>query len=444
MDDPVRLEEQLVDIAELCNREALANGATAAETGVSTSTGLSVTVRMRDVETIEHIRDKSVGVTVYIGRRKGSASSSDFSAAALADTVKAACAIARYTGEDEYAGLADAALMATEFPDLDLHHPWSVDAEDAISIAKEMEATARDADARIVNTEGATLGTHETAHAYANSHGFVGARLSTRHSLSCVVIAQDDAGMQRDYWYDTARCAGDMLAPAEIGRMAAERTVARLSPRRVETGTMPVLFSADIASSLFGHLIGAIRGGALYRKATFLLDRLDTQIFPAGFRIHEQPLLRRGAGSVAYDGEGVATRDRDIVNDGVLKGYVLSSYSARRLGLITTANAGGVHNLTIAPGGRSREQLIRQMHRGLLVTELMGMGVNTVTGDYSRGMGGYWIDGGEIQFPVEEITIAGNLKDMFMNIVAVGSDVDARGNTRTGSVLIDSMTVAGS
>ena len=444
LDDPDRLCQQLAELAQLCVDKARAAGATAAEAGVSTSAGLSVTSRNLEVETIEHIRDKGVGLTVYFGQRKGTASTSDFSMAAIDDTVEAACQIAKLTGDDEYSGLADAELMATSFPDLDLHHPWrEMSAERAIELAIEAEQAGLEVDKRIVNSDGASVGSHDTSHAYVTSHAFVGARNSTRHSLSCRLIGEDEAGMQRDYWYDTGRSMENMDAPAAIGKKAAERTLARLSPRTVATGQYPVLLPPEVAAGLFGHFIGAIRGGSLYRKATFLLDMLGKQVFSPHLRIHEQPHLLGASGSAAYDGEGVATAPRDIVRDGELLGYVLDSYSARRLGMQTTANAGGVHNLTIDPGDQDAEALLIDLNTGVLVTDLMGMGVNTVTGDYSRGASGFWVQDGVISHPISEFTIAGNLRDMFMNVVAVGTDVDTRGNIRTGSVLLNGMTIAG-
>lgn len=444
LDDPQRLCEQLADLAELCVAEARNKGASGSEVGASASNGLSVTVRLGEVETVEYIRDKALGITVFFGHRKGSASTSDFSHEALRETVAAACSIARHTGEDPCAGLADANLMATHFPDLDLHHPSGLDADAAIEMATRADNAARSRDTRITNSDGASVGSHETAHAYSNSHGFTGTSLSTRHSLSSSVIAQDSAGMQGDYWYDTSRRLSDMMPPEDVGVRAADRAVSRLSARQVPTGTYPVLLSPQMATGFFGHFIGAIRGPNLYRKASFLVDTEGEQIFPSGFRIHEQPHLKCAAGSAAFDGEGVATTARDIIADGVLQGYVLNSYSARRLGRSTTANAGGVRNLTIEPGEHNAAALLKTMDKGLLVTELMGMGVNTVTGDYSRGAGGFWIEDGEARFPVQEITIAGNLRSIFAGISAVGSDVDTRGNIRSGSVLLSPMTVAGS
>ncbi|MFZ5593935.1 MAG: metalloprotease PmbA [Pseudomonadota bacterium] len=423
--------------------EARNQGASAAEAGVSLETGLSVTVRLGEVETIEYNRDKGLGVTVYFGTRKGSASTSDFSPEAVRETVRAACGIARYTAEDEYAGLADAALMAREIPDLDLCHPWDISAEQAIELARQCEDAARGCDARITNSEGASLSSHQGYRVYGNSHGFIGAYPSTRHSLSCSVIGGEGEQMQRDYWFTVARASGDLEAAQQVGQRAAQRTLRRLDARRLPTCQSPVIFSAEIATSLLSHFTGAIRGGALYRKASFLLDHLGKQVFPVHVHIHEQPHLKKALASAPFDNEGVATGARDIVRAGVLQGYVLDSYAARKLGMQTTGNAGGVHNLIIDPGTLDLPGLLKRMNKGLLVTELMGMGVNTVTGDYSRGAAGFWVENGEIQYPVEEITIAGNLRDMFMRIAEVGNDIEVRGSIRTGSILIEEMTIAG-
>ena len=433
------------EIAAAALKEARRLGASSAEVAISSSAGLGVNVRMGEVETIEHTRDKALSVSVYIGQTKGSASTTDFSSAAVNECVAAACRIARHTSEDPFAGLADAALMATDFPDLDLYHPWDIGPEAAIEIALEAEAAARNLDTRIVNSEGAGVNRLEGVQVYANSHGFSAGYPSSRHSISCAVIAGDDHGMQRDYWYSLSRDAARLENAADIGRQAAERSLKRLGARRLSTRSVPVLFAAQIASGLLGHFIAAIRGGNLYRKASFLVDALGTSVFPDHVRIHEQPHLPAAVGSSAYDSEGVATRDRDLVLGGVLQGYVLSSYSARKLGMQTTANAGGVRNLTAdpSPGEAGLDALLASMGSGLYVTELMGMGVNTLTGDYSRGAAGYWVEAGVIQYPVEEITIAGNLRDMFAGIQAIGVDQDIRGNTRTGSVLIDNMTLAG-
>ncbi|MEK7207763.1 MAG: metalloprotease PmbA [Pseudomonadota bacterium] len=458
VDDASR--ERLTALVREVLAEAKQQGATTAEVGVNISQGLSVSVRLGEVETVEHTRDKGLGLTVYFGQRTGSASTTDFGREALRDTVRAACAIARHTAEDDCSGLADPDRLAREIPDLDLHHPWNPGVDKAIVLARECEAAARGVDKRITNSEGASLSTHEGLEVYGNTHGFLGAVAGSRHSLSVSVIAQDDAGMQRDYWYTAARDARALDAPAMVGRLAANRTLKRLNARRLSTRQCPVLYEAPIAGSLLSHFVGAIRGGALYRQASFLLDSLGKKIFTDFVRIHEQPHLKGALGSAAFDGEGVATVPRDLVRDGVLLGYVLDSYSARKLKVPTTGNAGGVHNLTITPGsddsrdggGRAASgtaaddlaALLKRMGTGLFVTELIGFGVNTVTGDYSRGAAGFWVENGEIQYPVEEITIAGNLREMFLHLAAVGSDVDRRGNIRTGSILIENMTVAGS
>ena len=341
------------------------------------------------------------------------------------------------------AGLAPAEHMAREVPDLDLFHPWALSAEQAIELARTCEDAARAVDVRIRNSEGATVSSHHGLRAYANTHGFSGAYRSSRHSISCSVLGEQDGGMQRDYWYSVARARADLEAPEAVGRRAGERAVRRLGARRLSTRHVPVVFIAEQATGLFGHFVNAVRGPSLYRNASFLLDHLGRRIFPEFLRIHEQPHLPRALGSAPFDNEGVATRPRDLVEHGVLAGYVLDSYSARRLGRETTGNSGGVHNLTVEPGTLDLPALLRRMDTGLLVTELMGHGVNIVTGDYSRGASGFWVEGGEIAYPVEEITIAGNLRDMFQAIAAVGNDVDTRGNIRSGSVLIERMTVAG-
>ncbi|HEX2237813.1 MAG TPA: metalloprotease PmbA [Gammaproteobacteria bacterium] len=433
----------LKGLAELVLDEAKRQGATSAEVDVSVNSGLSVTARLGAVETLEHHKDQGVAVTVYLGTRKGSSSSSDLDAGALKETVRAACRIARYTAEDECAGLADAALMAHDYPDLDLDHPWNLSAEQAIGLAIECETAARDTDPRISNSEGATVSHLRGTAVYGNTHGFIGGYRATRHSLSCAVIGQQMNHMQRDYWYSVARDSRLLDSPQTVGRIAAERTLKRLGARRLGTCQAPVLFEAGVARSLLGHFVGAVSGGALYRKASFLLDHAGKQVFPNFVHIHEQPHLKRSLGSAPFDDEGVATQPRDLVIGGVLQGYVLSSYSARRLGLKSTGNAGGVRNLIIDPGTCDLAGLMKQMDTGLLVTELIGHGVNMVTGDYSRGAAGFWVEGGEIQYPVEEITIAGNLKDMFLGLQAVGNDIDKRGNIRSGSILIERMTVAG-
>lgn len=437
--DKTRLEALVREILA----EAQVQGASAAEAGVSFDVGLSVTVRLGEVETLEYHRARGLGVTVYFGQRKGSASTSDISPAAVRETVRAACGIARYTAEDACAGLADPERLAREIPDLELDHPWNITAERAIELARECEDTARAADARITNSEGASVATHRSLRVYGNSNGFIGGYPSTRHSISCTVVARQGDRMQRDYWYSVAREHAGLESPAAVGRRAAERTVRRLGGRKLATCKAPVLFVPELARGLLGHFVGAIRGASLYRKASFLLDHLGKQVFPPYLRIHEQPHLKRALGSAPFDNEGVATQARDVVRDGRLEGYVLDSYAARRLGMQTTGNAGGVHNLTVEPGALDFPGLLREMGTGLLVTELMGQGVSIVTGDYSRGAAGFWVEDGEIQYPVEEITIAGNLRDMFQQVVAVGNDVDTRGSIRTGSWLIESMTIAG-
>ena len=434
-----KLERLVADILA----EAKQQGASAAEAGLSVDQGLSVNVRLGEVETIEHHRSQGLGVTVYFGQRKGSASSTDLSAQAVKETVAAACRIAQHAAEDEYAGLPDADALATEFPDLDLHHPWGLAVEDAIELAKTCEDAARGYHPAIVNSEGANLNTYQGLRVSGNSLGFLHGYPSSRHSLSCSVIGERGDAMQRDDWWTVARDAAELESAEAVGRKAAERTVRRLDAQTLSTRQCPVVFAADVAGGLVGHFIGAIRGGNLYRKSTFLLDHLGKPVFPAFMHIHEQPHLRKGLGSAPYDGEGVATRAHDLVKDGILQSYVLSTYSARKLGLKTTGNAGGVHNLIVEPGELDLPGLLRQMGTGLLVTELMGQGVNILTGDYSRGAAGFWVENGEIQYPVEEITVASNLKDMYLNIAAVGNDVDLRGNTRTGSILLAEMTVAG-
>lgn len=434
---------ELESLVEQVLTEADRLGASAAEAGVSLEAGLSVTVRLGEIETLEYHRDRGVGVTVFFGQRKGSASTSDFAPHAVRETVRAACDIARYTSEDTCAGLADAALMARDVPDLDLCHPWDIDAERAIVIAQRCEAAARAADERITNTEGATISSHQGLRVYGNSHGFVGGYPSTRHSISCSVIAGRDDQMQRDYWYSVARRHEDLDDAELVGRIAAERTLRRLNGRKLGTRQVPVIFAAEIATGLFRSFTSAIRGSSLYRKSSFLLDHLGKQVFPAFMHIHEQPYLRGALGSAAFDSEGVATQTRDLISEGILQGYVLDSYSARKLGMQTTGNAGGVHNLTIDSGAQDFTALVREMGTGLLVTELMGQGVNMVTGDYSRGAAGFWVENGTLQYPVEEITIAGNLAEMFKGIVGIGRDIERRGSKQVGSILIDKMTVAG-
>jgi PmbA protein len=436
-------QQDLQDFVTLALAEARGLGASDAEVGVSVETGLSVTARLREVETLEYQRDRGMGVTVYRGKRKGSASTGDLSAAAIRDTVAKAYSIAGFTAEDEAAGLPEPDTLARDFPDLDLFHPWSIDPDAARDQAIACEAAALDADPRIGNSEGASLSTHRGLRVFGNSLGFLGSTATTLHSLSCVVVAESGDEMQRDYWYSTVRDWRDLEDGVSIGKQAAARALRRLDARKLSTVTAPVLFVPELARGLFGHFLGAIRGGSQYRRASFLLDSAGEQIFPQWLQISERPHLRKALSSASFDSEGVATRDREIIEHGVLTGYVLSTYSARKLGLKTTGNAGGVHNLIVKGGADSFEDLVRRMGRGLVVTELMGQGVNGVTGDYSRGAAGFWVENGAIAYPVHEITIAGSLRDMYRNVVAVGNDVDARGGIRTGSVLLEAMTIAG-
>ena len=418
-------------------------GASSAETEVSYGTGQSVSVRLGETENIEYNRDKGISVTVYFGQQKGHASSSDLSSQALKDTVEAACNIAKYTAKDVFCGLADANLMATQMHDLDLYHPWNISVEAAIEIAKTCEATAMDVDRkRIINSEGAGVSNSESVFAYANSHGFVGGFPSSRHSISCSVIAQDNDAMQRDYWYTSARDMMDMESAEYVGKLAGERTVRRLGAQSISTCQVPVLFEAPLASGLISSLVGAVSGGSLYRKSSFLLNSLGTQIASPLLNIEELPHLKKGIASSAFDSEGVATKSRKLVEDGVLQGYVLGSYSARKLGMATTGNAGGSHNLIVQSTGQNFADLLKLMGTGLLVTEVLGHGLNMVTGDYSRGAAGFWVENGVIAYPVEEITIAGNMSDMLKQIVAVGSDVIPQSSKQTGSILIEKMTVA--
>jgi len=434
--------EQVVGSALARAKEA---GASSADADASIQKGLTVSVRLGEVETIEYHRDRGMAVTVYFGHRKGSASTADLRSAAVNLTVDKACAIARHTASDECAGLADADAMAREFPDLDLDHPWTIEPEQAVEIARECEAAGLAVDARLKNSEGASLSTHRGVRVFGNSHGFLAGYPSTSHSLSCALLAQAGSDMQRDYWYSVSRDAAELQPGPVIGRRAAERAVARLGARRLGTRRAPVLFSPEMARGLYSHLVGAIRGTSQYRRASFLLDAAGQQVLPAFMQMQERPHLPRALASSSFDGEGVATRDRELVHDGVLDGYVLGSYSARKLGLKTTGNAGGVHNLLVSAPGASHgfAELLSQMGSGLYVTELMGQGVNGVTGDYSRGASGFWIEGGAVAYPVHEITIAGNLRDMLRGIVALGTDVDERGAIRCGSVLVEGMTIAG-
>jgi len=418
-------------------------GASACEVEVSDGYGQTVTVRMGDVETIEYNRDKSLSVTVYIGKQKGYASTADLASRAIRDTVEAALTIARFTAADQCAGLADPEELARESRDLDLFHPWDLPVERAIEMAKSCEGAAFALDKRVSNSEGASVSCQQWQFVLANSEGFMDGFPTSRHALSCAVIAAEDGQMQRDDWYVSMRSPKDLPEPEAVGEYAGRRALARLRSRKIGTAQAPVLFEAPVASGLIGSFVSAVSGGSLYRKASFLLDSLGKKVFSPIVNLVERPHLIRGSASSCFDDEGVATRDRDVVKNGVLQGYFLGSYSARKLGLKTTGSAGGNHNLILEGGENDLPGLIRLMGRGLLVTELMGHGINLVTGDYSRGAAGYWIEGGEIRYPVEEITIAGNLRDMFRSIVAIGSDTLTRGSRSCGSILVEGMTIAG-
>src|SRR5246500_3146213 len=435
----------LTDVVSLALEEARGQGASECEADASVSQGLSVSVRLREVDTLEYQRDRGLSLTVYFGKRKGSASTADLAPSAVRETVEKACAIARYTAEDPYAGLIEPEALARDIPDLDLDHPWDLSPERAIEIARDCEAAGLGVDPRIRNSEGGSVGSQRHSGVYGNSLGFLAGYSSTSHSVSCSLIAEAGGEMQRDHWYTVARDAADLEDGARGGRIAGERALARLGARRLTTRKAPVAFTPDVARGLIGHFIGAIRGSSQYRKASFLLDAAGSQVFPAFLQMHERPHLPKGLASSPFDQEGAATRDRELIRDGVLDGYVLGSYSARRLGLKTTGNAGGIHNLIVAAGdgGLDAEAFLARLETGLLVTELMGQGVNGVTGDYSRGASGFWGERGAIAYPVHEITIAGNLKPMYRHIVALGDDVDVRGGIRTGSVLLDEMRVAG-
>jgi len=436
-------DAQLREAVQFALAQASKHGASAAEAAASLSQGLAVNVRKGELETVEHTRDHGLVVSVYFGQRTGSASTSDYSSSAVEETVQAACSIAKFTQEDACHGLADPERLAKEPVELDLYHPWRPTVDQACDLALECESTALSTDGRISNSEGASVDTHEGCEVYGNSHGFLGHSRKSRQGISCSVIGGEGDSMQRDYWYSAARRVNNLDSAKDVGKKTANRTLRRLGARRVPTCQVPVIYEAPIASSLLSHFISAISGGALYRKASFLLDHLGKQIFPDFVCIHEQPLLMGAMGSASFDSEGVATSPRDIVKDGILQGYVLDSYSARRLKMETTGNAGGVHNLTIDPGEQDLEGLIKSVEKGFLVTELIGFGINGVTGDYSRGASGLWIENGEISHPVEEVTVAGNLKDIFRNIVSVGNDIDVRRSIRCGSILVDGLTIAG-
>ncbi|MHB8915158.1 MAG: metalloprotease PmbA [Thiobacillus sp.] len=435
--------DQLSVLARTIIDHATRNGATAADAEISEGFGLNVAVRKGEIETIEYNKDKGASVTVYIGQRRGHASTSDLSETALKSSVDKALTIARFTAEDDCAGLPDADRLAQSAPDLDLYHPWDITVEEAAERARTCEAAALAVDTRLTNSEGGSVNTHASHFIYANSLGFCNGYASSRHGLSVAVIGEDAGGMQRDYWYSTARNANDLESADAVGRIAGARTVRRLNGRKLDTRQCPVLFEAQLATGLIGHFVGAVSGGSLYRKSSFLLDSIGKQVFSPQVQIRELPFIPGGFGSSPFDSEGVVCVERDMVKDGVVQGYFLSTYSAKKLGMTTTGNAGGNHNLIVTPGEHDLEGLLKTMGTGLFVTELLGHGANMVTGDYSRGAAGFWVENGEIQYPVEEITIAGNLSDMFKGILAIGNDVERRGSKQVGSILIDNMMVAG-
>ncbi len=442
--DDSQLElDRISEIAEDVLRRCRAQGASEVDVGIGVDVGLSVSVRLGEVESIEHHRDRGLTLTVYFGKRKGSASTADLNPDSIGKTIEHACAIARYTEEDPCNGLADADLLAHEFADLDLWHPWDITTAEATALALRCEEAGRGFDPRISNSEGATVQIGSSLAVGATSHGFFSRERDTRHMISLALLAEDEAGMQRDYWYESVRCADDFPDVESIGRKAAERTVARLGARKLGTRQCPVLFTPQVARSLIGHLVSAVSGGVLYRKASFLVDHIGKPLFPEFVQIVERPHIRRGQASANFDSDGVATRDSDLISNGRLARYVLGSYSARKLGLRSTGNAGGVHNLIVTSGAEDFTGLLKRMGTGLVVTELMGQGVSLLTGDYSRGASGFWVEDGAIVHAVEEITIASNLRDMFAGILAIGSDVDRRSHVQTGSILLERLTVAG-
>lgn len=418
-------------------------GTDGAEVAVSKTTGIGVSTRYGEVENVEFNSDGALGITVYWQNRKGSASSTDLSPDAIKRTVQAAVDIARYTSPDPFAGMADRELLAFDAPDLDLFHPWEIDPDKAIELAARAEQASLQADTRITNTEGGSFNSHVGIKVFGNSHGMLQSYCSSRHSLSSCVIAEAEGDMERDYAYTIGRAISDLQSPEWVGQECARRTLSRLAPRKLPTMKAPVLFAPEVATGLFGHLVGAISGSSVYRKSTFLLDAMGTQILPEWLTIEERPHLLKGLASTPFDSEGVRTQDREIIKDGVLQTWLLTSYAARKLGLQSTGHAGGIHNWRIAGQGSSFDDLLKQMGKGLVVTELMGQGVSGITGDYSRGAAGFWVENGEIQYPVSEITIAGNLKDMWRNIVTIGNDIETRSNIQCGSVLLPEMSIAG-
>lgn len=436
-------QAQLQHVIEETLAYAKSKGATQSEVAMSRQTGLSVGIRKQQVETLEFNRDGALGITVYFGHQKGNASTSDLRPEAIRSTVDAACNIAKYTSEDPFNGPADAELMPSEVPDLDLFHPGSLEAEHGIELAMRCEQAAFDADARITNSDGAHFNSHESVRVYGNSHGFIAGYPSSRHSLSCVMLGEESGDMQRDYSYSVSRQADRLWLPERVGQHAAQRTLSRLNARKINSCKVPVIFASDIASGFFSHLVSAIAGSSLYRNASFLKDKLGHTIMPEHVSIVERPLIPCALASAPFDSEGVVTKDRKIIEQGVLNSYLLTSYSARKLGMENTGHAGGIYNWLVRHSGRDFDTILAEMGTGLYVTELMGQGVSTVTGDYSRGASGFWVENGKLAYPVHEITIAGNLSDMFANIVRVGADLDRRGQIQTGSVLISEMQVAG-
>ncbi|TKI06888.1 metalloprotease PmbA [Martelella alba] len=418
-------------------------GSDAAEVAVTKTTGIGVSTRYGEVENVEFNSDGALGITVYHQQRKGSASSTDLSPDAIARTVNAALDIARYTSPDPFAGPADKALLAFDAPDLDLFHPADLDAERGVQLAAQAEKAALALDKRIVNTEGGNFNSHYSIKVYGNSHGMLAGYNSSRHSLSCSVIAESGGRMERNYAYTLSRVFEDLRCAQWVGEESARRALAHLNPRKLATMQAPVLFTAETATGLFGHLVAAISGGNVYRKSTFLLNDLGKGILPDWLTIEEHPHLPRGLASAPFDSEGVRTERRAIVQDGVLKTWLLGSYAARKLGMKSTGHAGGIHNWRIAGRGLDFAGMLKEMDRGLVVTELMGQGVSAITGDYSRGAAGFWVENGEIQYPVSEITIAGNLRDMLRNVVTIGDDIETRSNIQCGSVLLPQMRIAG-
>ncbi|CAH1525236.1 metalloprotease PmbA [Vibrio owensii] len=446
MDIKQQVAEQRTELEQAVSRalEIAAAKSDAAEVAITKSTGLSVSTRMGDVENVEFNSDGALGITVYRGQRKGSASTSDLSEAAIEQTVLAALDIAQYTSEDPFAGPAPKEYMVKEVPDLDLFHPDAPDPDYAAQVAIAAEKEALNYSDAIKQSDGASYDSHYGVKVYGNSHGLLASYASSRHSTSCCVIGVGQNGeMERDYSYTVARHRDDLWSPEMVGRKAAEKTISRLDAQKLKTGKYPVMFTADVATGLIGHLVMAISGGNLYRKSSFLLDHLGKQVLPEWFNISERPHVLRGLASSPFDSEGVYTQDREIITDGVLATYLLTSYAARKMKMDPTGHAGGIHNWYVNSTGQNFEQMLKELGTGLLVTETMGQGVNVVTGDYSRGAAGFWVENGEIQYPVSEITIAGNLKDMFNQIVAVGSDVETRSQIQTGSILLDTMKVAG-